>query len=117
MNQAHSIQHLQDQPGSGLWTIQELAKFLRCSERHVYILRRQGLPAIAVGGLVRFDQERVRRWLETSSVVNLGPGERAKGRERAERVAHLAAIAETGDEDNVECAAADLAREFPEPAT
>ncbi len=110
MHQAQPIPQNQDPSGPGLWTIQELAKFLRCSERHVYILRRQGMPAIAVGGLVRFDPVRVRRWLETSSAVNLGPGEKAKGRERA---AQLADIAATGDEDNAECAAADLAREFP----
>jgi len=32
------------------------------------------------------------------------------------RAAQLAAIAASGDEDNADCAATDLAREFPSPA-
>lgn len=80
-----------------LWSTADVAKFLRCSERQVFSLRHKGLPSIQVGGLVRFDHTQVREWLSA------GQEERAK--QLADIVAH-------GDEDNAECAAADLAKEF-----
>ena len=83
-----------------LWTTKDLAKFLGCSERQVPRLRDEGLPAVRVGGLVRFIPTKVMTWLEC----------------RDERAHQLADIAADGDEDNAECAAADLAREFPSAA-
>jgi len=80
-----------------LWTTKDLAKFLGCSERQIPRLRDEGLPAMRVGGLVRFIPSRVMAWLEC----------------RDERARQLADIVASGDDDNAECAAADLAREFP----
>lgn len=95
-------------PNPSLWNTAELAGFLRCSERHIYNLRRRGLPSLQVGGLTRFEPEAVRRWLsEFGSQDTLDP-------RTADRVHQLTDIAASGDEDNAECAAADLAREFPD---
>jgi hypothetical protein len=80
-----------------LWTTKILAKFLGCSERQIPRLREEGLPAVRVGGLIRFIPARVMAWVDS----------------RDERASQLAAITATGDDDNVECAAADLFREFP----
>ena len=83
-----------------LWTTKDLAKFLGCSERQIPRLRDEGLPAVRVGGLVRFIPSRVMAWLDS----------------RDERARQLADIAASGDEDNSACAAADLFREFhPSP--
>jgi excisionase family DNA binding protein len=89
-----------------LWTTKDLAKFLGCSERQIPRLRDEGLPAVRVGGLVRFIPSRVMSWLSEcdSRVTNKGPHD--------ERSRQLADITATGDDDNVECAAADLFREF-----
>ncbi len=80
-----------------LWATRDLARFIGCSERQVARLRVEGLPAVRVGGLVRFIPSKVMTWLEC----------------RDERARQLADIAASGDEDNAECAAADMAREFP----
>lgn len=80
-----------------LWTTKDLAKFLGCSDRQIPRLREEGLPAVRVGGLVRFMPSRVMAWLDS----------------RDERARQLADITATGDEDNAECAAADHFREFP----
>jgi len=79
-----------------LWTTKDLAKFLGCSERQIPRLRDEGLPAVHVGGLVRFIPSRVMVWLNS----------------RDERARQLADVTATGDDDNAECAAADLFREF-----
>ena len=83
-----------------LWTTKDLAKILGCSERQIPRLREEGLPAVHVGGLVRFIPARVMAWLDSTD----------------ERARQLADIAASGDDDNAECAecaAVDLAREFP----
>lgn len=46
-----------------LLTTGRLSQYLGCSERHIYNLRRRGLPAIEIGDMVRFDLAAVRRWL------------------------------------------------------
>jgi excisionase family DNA binding protein len=86
-----------------LWTTADLAQFLGCSERQVYVLRKRGLPTLFIGGLIRFDATQVREWL--NSCDELPPKE--------DRECQLAAIAVTGDEDNAECATADRPKEFP----
>jgi excisionase family DNA binding protein len=88
-----------------LWSTADVANYMRCSERQVYNLRKSGLPAIHIGGLIRFDPQAVREWL-ASNEASIAAEERAS---------QLADIAASGDEDNTECAAADLAREFPAP--
>ena len=84
-----------------LWSTADVAKYLRCSDRQIYNLRKQGLPAIHIGGLTRFDPQVVRQWLD-SHLLEADP----------ERARQLADVASSGDDDNAECAA-DLAREFP----
>ncbi|MDP3072361.1 MAG: helix-turn-helix domain-containing protein [Opitutaceae bacterium] len=46
-----------------LWTIDEVAAYLRCTVRHVHNLLRAGLPHIYLGRLLRFDPEEVRGYL------------------------------------------------------
>jgi hypothetical protein len=87
-----------------LWSTSDLSKFLRCSERQVFNLRQLGLPAVQVGGLIRFIPSRVRDWLDSRDL-----GHDAYD----ERTSQLTDITATGDADNSECAAADLFREFP----
>ena len=48
-----------------LWTIDDAARYARCSVRHVATLREQlGLPFRKLGHLVRFSPEAVKRWFE-----------------------------------------------------
>ena len=47
-----------------LWTIEDVARYARCSLRHVTTLRQQGLPYRKLGHLVRFSPEAVKRWFE-----------------------------------------------------
>jgi len=81
-------------PNSALWTTGDLAQFLGCTERNIYILRKKGLPSIYVGGLVRFDPERVREWLGCPT--------------REQQLRDIAA----GADDAAECAASDAFKEF-----
>jgi excisionase family DNA binding protein len=90
----------QEHPGS-LLTSSQLARFLGCSDRHVFNLRKRGMPAYRIGEIVRFDLDQVRRWLDSN-------GEAAPANGRLQQLADVAA---TGDGDNAECAAADLAHE------
>ena len=69
-----------------LWTTKNLAKFLGCSERQIARLRDEGLPAVHVGGLVRFILSRVMDWLATQPELSQVPRERTGGG------AHLAFI-------------------------
>jgi len=88
-----------------LWATRDVAKFLGCSERQIPRLREEGLPTVRVGGLVRFVPSRVMEWLDR----------RDHGIPVENRAHMLADISATGDDDNAECATADLAREFPAP--
>lgn len=49
---------------SPLWTTNDVARYARCSVRHVTTLREQGLPFRKLGHLVRFSPEAVKRWFE-----------------------------------------------------
>jgi excisionase family DNA binding protein len=49
---------------SVLWTIDDVARYARCSIRHVTKLREEGLPYRKLGHLVRFSPEAVKRWFE-----------------------------------------------------
>lgn len=51
-----------DPPGD-LITTGRLSQYLGCSERHIFNLRRRGLPAFEIGDMVRFDLAAVRGWL------------------------------------------------------
>lgn len=83
-----------------LWDSPRLASYLGCSPRHIFNLRKRGLPALRVGEMVRFDPARVLMWLDSQN-----------GREDL-RSQQLSAIAAEEGEAS-ECAAADLSREFP----
>lgn len=48
-----------------LLTIRELADILRCTPKHILVLRNSyGLPYLQIGGLVRFRRSDVDEWLE-----------------------------------------------------
>jgi len=52
-----------------LMTVEELADYLRVTEKTVYrLLRRDGIPATRVGRQWRFDKNRIDEWLERGSV-------------------------------------------------
>ncbi len=101
-----STEQLRKPEAESLWTTSDVARFLGCSERQVYILRSQGLPSIHVGSMVRFDPEQVRLWVGTQD----SPSSKLEQRAR-----QLADIAATSGADNAECAAADLGKEFSTP--
>lgn len=84
-----------------LLTSCHLARFLGCSERHIFNLRKRGMPAYRIGEIVRFDLDQVRQWLDSN-------GKAAPANKRLQQLTDIAASA---DDDNAECAAADLARE------
>jgi hypothetical protein len=90
-------------PARTLWTVADVAAFAQCSERHVWNLVRAGLPVVRVGALTRFEANIVRKSFRAAGT---------KGTD-IERQQQLADVAVTGDEDNAECSAADLPREFP----
>ena len=46
-----------------LWTVDDVAAFLRCTVRHVHNLCRAGLPHVYVGRLLRFDPVELRECL------------------------------------------------------
>lgn len=46
-----------------LWTVDEVAAYLKCTTRHVHNLLRAGLPHLYLGRLLRFDPSEVRDYL------------------------------------------------------
>ncbi len=90
-------------PARNLWTVADVAAFAQCSERHVWNLVRAGLPVVRVGALTRFEANIVRKWFRAAGT---------KGTD-IERKQQLEDICQHADTDSAECAAADLAREFP----
>ena len=87
-----------------LWSTSDLSKFLRCSERQVFNLRQLGLPAVQVGGLIRFIPSRVREWLDRRDLGHDSSDERS---------GQLADIGAENNEDAAEIAASDAFKEFP----
>ena len=53
---------IQSEPS--LWTIDDVARYARCSIRHVSKFREEGLPYRKLGHLVRFSPEAEKRWFE-----------------------------------------------------
>lgn len=78
-----------------LWSTADVGRFAGSSERQLHILccHRQA----------------------STSELKTGLEDQRPGIKANERARQLAAIAASGDEDAAECAAADLAREFPRP--
>jgi excisionase family DNA binding protein len=58
-----------------LWTTTELARFLGCTERHIYQLRERGLPTIRLGTLVRFNPAEALSWLQRQGKTSKLPSE------------------------------------------
>jgi len=85
----------------GLWDSARLSVYLGCSQRHLFNLRKRGLPSYRVGDMVRFDILQVTNWLNSGGINSAD--------ERQRQLADLA----TDGNDNAECAAADLGKEFP----
>jgi len=85
----------------GLWDSSRLAAYLGCSQRHLFNLRKRGLPSYRLGDIVRFNIDHVTKWLNSGD-LNAGDGVRER---------QLADLALDGG-DNAECAAADIHHEF-----
>jgi excisionase family DNA binding protein len=50
-------------PSEPLWTVREVAEFLRLSTKTVYRLSAEGrLPCVKLGGSLRFMPNRIRAW-------------------------------------------------------
>lgn len=91
-------------PGTpGLWDSSRLAAYLGCSQRHLFNLRKRGLPSYRLGDMVRFDIEQVTAWMNSG---NTGESSDLRQRQLADLASDMG--------DNAECAAADLQREFPQ---
>jgi phage terminase Nu1 subunit (DNA packaging protein) len=63
-DQKSSAQNSMPPATEPLWNINDVARYARCSIRHVTTLREQGLPFRKLGHLVRFSPEAVKRWFE-----------------------------------------------------
>ena len=64
LNQTSPVPSSEPTIPSNLWTIDDVARYARCSVRHVTKLREEGLPYRKLGHLVRFSPEAVKRWFE-----------------------------------------------------
>ena len=52
-------------PVENLWTVREVAEFLRVGRHSVYEMAKRGeMPSLRVGARVRFVPEEVRAWLD-----------------------------------------------------
>ena len=95
----------QDITGTGrfqkLMTSGQVAGFLGCTTRHIFNLRKRGMPAYQIGKIVRFDIAQVMAWLDSG---NQSP-EHARERQPRDLASE--------QNDNAECAASDLGHEFP----
>ncbi len=63
-DQKSAAQYSESPETKTLWTIDDVARYARCSIRHVTTLREQGLPFRKLGHLVRFSPEAVKQWFE-----------------------------------------------------
>ncbi len=63
-DQKSAAQNSESPETKTLWTIDDVARYARCSIRHVTTLRDHGLPFRKLGHLVRFNPDAVKRWLE-----------------------------------------------------
>ena len=46
-----------------LWTMRDVARFIKCSVRTVSNLQKAGLPFVKIGHLTRFDPPAVTKWM------------------------------------------------------
>jgi len=60
ITQPRSVEHL--------WTIDDVAWFLRVTKQSIYNLTHKGeIPFLKAGQLIRFEPDKIRRWLRKSS--------------------------------------------------
>lgn len=59
-------------PERRLWTLQDMARFMGCTTRHIQNLMVAGLPYLKLGRLVRFDPEEVRRYVFKTRKMTVG---------------------------------------------
>ena len=58
-------------PGEDIFTIKELADYLKVNERTLYKLATDGtLPAFKVGGSWRFQRTSIQKWIEQQTTQN-----------------------------------------------
>ena len=57
------------QPEKPLWNSTDVARFFGCSKRHVYTMRKRGLPTIQVGDMIRFDPVQIKAWVQQTALV------------------------------------------------
>lgn len=88
-------------PPTDLWDSSRLASYLGCSKRHLFNLRKRGLPSYRLGDIIRFDVIQVIAWLNSG----------AHTPDQDQREQQLSDLA-CEQNDNAECAAADLHHEF-----
>jgi excisionase family DNA binding protein len=51
-------------PPENLWTVEDVARFVKCSKSWVYKASESGeLPCVRIGAMVRFDPNAVKRFL------------------------------------------------------
>ncbi len=90
-----------------LMTVEEVAGYLRVTEKTVYrLLRRGRIPAAKVGHLWRFDQDSIDEWLHQNSVgvkanilvIDDEETIRALFKETLEELGHSVIVAENGSE-------------------
>ena len=54
-----------ESPGAseGLWTVRDVAAFIKCSQSWVYKASERGeLPCVPIAGMIRFDPEEIRQY-------------------------------------------------------
>jgi excisionase family DNA binding protein len=65
-----ALDHTDTGKTSRLLTSDQVARFLGCTPRHIFNLRKRGLPAYRIGKIVRFDIEQVKCWLDHSDDIS-----------------------------------------------
>ena len=92
-------------PLAGYLRPQDLAKLLQVSTKSVYRWAQQDptMPALRIGGLVRFPQDRILAWLRSREQ---GPGKPRQSRKQVLTGVEGAALRVVGDTDPASCAQA-----------
>jgi excisionase family DNA binding protein len=55
----------QDTPShDGVWTVEDVMRFLKLSRTTIYELMDEGLPSVKIGGSRRFDRRDIVQWWE-----------------------------------------------------
>jgi excisionase family DNA binding protein len=72
--EASAIREIRSAQRQKLWTVTEIAEYLRVEPRTVYVwVREKGLPARKAGDELRFDPDEVERWTmrdrETEKII------------------------------------------------